>query len=67
MILTDTRSPQQRLADTLGGRILGPSTILFAGRLVVASPLGVVRVDGCKVGRWSDGTDVLAAAVRGAV
>ena len=67
MIVTDRRSPQHALADALGGRILGPSTILVGARLVVAGPTGVVRVDGVRVGRWSDDTAVLAAAYRVAV
>lgn len=59
----DTRTPQQALAAALGGQVLGPSTIAVASRLVVVSPLGVVRVDGCAVGMWSDGADVLAARI----
>lgn len=59
----DTRTPQQALAEALGGTILGPSTIAVGSRLVVASPLGVVRVDGRAVGMWSDGADVLAARI----
>lgn len=61
--LADT-SPQQALADALRGTVIGPSAIELPGaHLVVASPLGVVRVDGRAVGSWADPTPVLAAAV----
>lgn len=61
MICTDRRSPQQALAEALGGTILGPSTICVAGHLIVAHPSGTIRADGIPLGRWDDGTDALAA------
>lgn len=64
MIATDRRTPQQALAAAIDGTILGPSTIAAAGHLVTASPLGVIRVDGRRIGRWSDDTALLAARVR---
>ena len=54
-------TPQQALADTLGGTILGRDSIQVGSRLVVASVLGVVRVDGRAIGMWSDDTAELAA------
>lgn len=54
-------SPQQALAATLGGTILGPDAILVDGHLIVASIRGVVRADGRAIGMWSEGADVLAA------
>jgi hypothetical protein len=69
MIRTHDTSPQQALALAIGGTIAGPSTIVVGSRLVTVSPLGVVRVDGVRIGRWSEPTGVLAAryAATGAV
>jgi hypothetical protein len=62
-------SPQEALAARIGGTIAGPSTIVVGSRLVTVSPLGVVRADGVRIGRWSEPTAVLAAryAATGAV
>ena len=57
-------TPQQRLADALGGTILGRDSIQVGTHLVVASVLGVVRVDGRAIGMWSDDTETLAARFR---
>jgi hypothetical protein len=66
MIATDRRSPREALADALGGTLLGRDSILVGDHVVWASVAGVVRVDSTPIGRWDDGTDALAAAVRGA-
>lgn len=60
-------SPQQRLAAAIHGTVLGPDAIQVGTHLVVTSVLGVVRVDGHKVGMCSDPTDVLAARVAAVV
>jgi len=60
-------SPQQALAEALDGTILGPSAIQVGRHLVVASPLGIVRVDGRAIGMWSEATATLAARVRAQV
>ena len=67
MIRTEIPTPQQALAHTLGGTILGPDAIEVDGHLVVASVLGVVRVDGRQIGMWHDGTNDLAARYRALV
>lgn len=66
MIATDRRSPQQALAEALGGTILGPNHIAFAGHLV-STRLALVFVDDVRVGHWSDDTETLAEQVRRAV
>lgn len=58
------RPPQQALAEALSGTVLGPDAIQVGTSLVVASVLGVVRVDGHPVGMWSEPTQVLAERVR---
>lgn len=60
------RSPQQALAEALGGTILGPNHIAFAGHLV-STRLALVFVDDVCVGVWSDDTETLAEQVRRAV
>jgi hypothetical protein len=67
MIVTDRRSPREALCEALGGELLGRDSILLGDHVVWASVAGIVRVDSTPVGRWDDGTDALAAAVRGAV
>lgn len=67
MIRTHDTTPQQALAHTLGGTILGPDAIEVDGHLLVASVRGVVRVDGRQIGMWHDGTDDLAARYRALV
>jgi len=57
-------SPQTALAHALDGTVLGPDAIQVGTSLVVASVLGVVRVDGHPVGMWSEPTQVLAERVR---
>jgi hypothetical protein len=64
MIVTDRRSPQQALADALGGQILGPSSIAVGTTIITASPVGKVRVGSTVIGCWSDDTRVLAEAAR---
>ena len=57
-------SPQQVLADALGGVILGENTISVGGVIVAASPLGKVRVNGVVIGSWRDDTEQLVAGFR---
>lgn len=64
MIVTDRRSPQQALADALGGTILGPSAVAVGTTIITASPVGKVRVGSVVIGAWSDDTRVLAEAAR---
>ena len=63
MIRAPRPTPQQQLADAIHGTIIGPSTIRVGTHLVVASPIGVVRVDRTPVGMWSEPTTDLAARV----
>lgn len=63
-VTADARTPQARLAAAIDGTILGPDSILAGPHLVVASVLGVIRVDGRAIGMWSDDTATLAARFR---
>lgn len=65
--LADRVHPQRALADRLGGEAHQSGAVVFGGNTVSCSPLGKVRVNGVIVGTWDDPTDVLAAAVLGAV
>jgi hypothetical protein len=67
MIATDRRSPQQALADTLGGTILGPSSIAVGTTIITASPVGKVRVGSVVIGSWADDTAALAERARAVI